>query len=73
MYRVTGNDPSARWAEAKYPEDATHECGEAAEGAYPLVFRSELAEKLGVEPSEAQPVEQPAVGARPMGIENRLS
>ena len=33
----------------------------------------ELAETLGVEPSEAQPVEQPAVGARPMGIENRLS
>jgi monothiol glutaredoxin len=33
----------------------------------------ELAETLGVEPSEAQPVEEPAVGARPMGIENRLS
>ena len=42
----------------------------------------ELAETLGVEPSEVQPVEQPAaaepveepaVGARPMGIENRLS
>ena len=33
----------------------------------------ELAETLGVEPSEAQPVEEPSVGARPMGIENRLS
>jgi monothiol glutaredoxin len=33
----------------------------------------ELAETLGVAPSEAQPVEEPAVGARPMGIENRLS
>ena len=33
----------------------------------------ELAETLGVEPSEAQPVEEPAVGARPMGIEKRLS
>jgi len=33
----------------------------------------ELAETLGVEPSEAPPVEEPVVGARPMGIENRLS
>ena len=34
----------------------------------------ELAETLGVEPSEAPPVEQePAVGARPMSIENRLA
>ena len=33
----------------------------------------ELAETLGVEPAQAQPVEEPAVGARPMGIENRLS
>jgi monothiol glutaredoxin len=34
----------------------------------------ELAETLGVEqPAAAEPVEQPAVGARPMGIENRLS
>jgi monothiol glutaredoxin len=37
----------------------------------------ELAATLGVEPSEAQPEAQPAeeraVGARPMGIENRLS
>ena len=33
----------------------------------------ELAQTLGVEPSEAQPVEEPAVGARPMSIENRLS
>jgi monothiol glutaredoxin len=42
----------------------------------------ELAQTLGVEPSEAQPVRahaaegggsQPAVGARPMSIENRLS
>jgi monothiol glutaredoxin len=33
----------------------------------------ELAETLGVEPSHAQPVEAPTVGARPMGIENRLS
>jgi monothiol glutaredoxin len=33
----------------------------------------ELAETLGVEPSEAQPVDEPAVGVRPMSIENRLS
>jgi monothiol glutaredoxin len=34
----------------------------------------ELAETLGVEqPATAEPLEQPAVGARPMGIENRLS
>jgi monothiol glutaredoxin len=34
----------------------------------------ELAETLGVEqPATSEPVEQPAVGARPMGIENRLS
>jgi monothiol glutaredoxin len=34
----------------------------------------ELAETLGVEqPAATEPVEQPAVGARPMGIENRLS
>jgi monothiol glutaredoxin len=34
----------------------------------------ELAETLGVEqPAAAEPLEQPAVGARPMGIENRLS
>ena len=34
----------------------------------------ELAETLGVEqPATTEPVEQPAVGARPMGIENRLS
>jgi monothiol glutaredoxin len=33
----------------------------------------ELAQVLGVEQTEAQPVEEPAVGPRPMGIENRLS
>ena len=34
----------------------------------------ELAETLGVDqPAAAEPVEEPAVGARPMGIENRLS
>ena len=33
----------------------------------------ELAETLGLEPTAAQPVEEPAVGAQPMGIENRLS
>jgi monothiol glutaredoxin len=33
----------------------------------------ELAEALGAEPAQAKPVEEPAVGARPMGIENRLS
>jgi monothiol glutaredoxin len=34
----------------------------------------ELAETLGVEqPAAAEPIDQPAVGARPMGIENRLS
>jgi monothiol glutaredoxin len=34
----------------------------------------ELAETLGVtQPPAAEPVEEPAVGARPMGIENRLS
>ena len=34
----------------------------------------ELAETLGVkQPAAAEPVEQPTVGARPMGIENRLS
>ena len=33
----------------------------------------ELAETIGVEPAAAPPVEEPAVGARPMGIENRLS
>ena len=34
----------------------------------------ELAEVLGVEqPAATEPVEQPAVGARPMGIENNLS
>jgi monothiol glutaredoxin len=33
----------------------------------------ELAQVLGVEQAEAQPVETQAVGPRPMGIENRLS
>jgi monothiol glutaredoxin len=34
----------------------------------------ELAETLGVEqPAAAEQVDEPAVGARPMGIENRLS
>jgi monothiol glutaredoxin len=34
----------------------------------------ELAETLGVDqPAAPAPPEQPAVGARPMGIENRLS
>jgi monothiol glutaredoxin len=33
----------------------------------------ELAEVLGVEQPAAQSVEEPAVGPRPMGIENRLS
>jgi monothiol glutaredoxin len=33
----------------------------------------ELAQTLGVEPAEAEPVETQAVGPRPMGIENRLS
>jgi monothiol glutaredoxin len=34
----------------------------------------ELAETLGVDqPPAAEPVDEPAVGARPMGIENRLS
>jgi monothiol glutaredoxin len=33
----------------------------------------ELAQVLGVEQTEAEPVEAPAVGPRPMGIENRLS
>ena len=34
----------------------------------------ELAETLGVDqPAAAEPTEEPAVGARPMGIENRLS
>ena len=34
----------------------------------------ELAETLGVDqPAATEPAEQPAVGARPMGIENRLS
>jgi hypothetical protein len=34
----------------------------------------ELAETLGVDqPAAAEPAEEPAVGARPMGIENRLS
>jgi len=33
----------------------------------------ELAETLGVQPAQTQPAEEPAVGARPMGIENRLS
>jgi monothiol glutaredoxin len=33
----------------------------------------ELAEALGLEPGAAQPAEEPAVGAQPMGIENRLS
>jgi monothiol glutaredoxin len=33
----------------------------------------ELAQVLGVEQAEAQPVETQAVGTRPMGIENRLS
>jgi monothiol glutaredoxin len=34
----------------------------------------ELAEALGVDqPAAAEPVEEPAVGVRPMGIENRLS
>jgi monothiol glutaredoxin len=34
----------------------------------------ELAETLGVDqPAAAEPVDGPAVGARPMGIENRLS
>ena len=34
----------------------------------------ELAQTLGVDqPAAAEPVDEPAVGARPMGIENRLS
>jgi monothiol glutaredoxin len=34
----------------------------------------ELAEALGVDqPAATEPVDEPAVGARPMGIENRLS
>ncbi len=34
----------------------------------------ELAQTLGVDqPAAADPVDEPAVGARPMGIENRLS
>jgi monothiol glutaredoxin len=33
----------------------------------------ELAQTLGVEQAEAEPVETQAVGPRPMGIENRLS
>ena len=33
----------------------------------------ELAEALGLEAGAAQPAEEPAVGAQPMGIENRLS
>jgi monothiol glutaredoxin len=33
----------------------------------------ELAQTLGVEQAEAEPVEPPAAGPRPMGIENRLS
>jgi monothiol glutaredoxin len=33
----------------------------------------ELAQTLGVEPAEKEPVETQAVGPRPMGIENRLS
>jgi monothiol glutaredoxin len=34
----------------------------------------ELAETLGVDqPAAAEPVDEPAVGVRPMGIENRLS
>jgi monothiol glutaredoxin len=33
----------------------------------------ELAQVLGVEQTEAQPVETPSVGPRPMGIDNRLS
>ena len=33
----------------------------------------ELAQVLGVEQPAAQPVQEPAVGPRPMGIENRLS
>ena len=32
----------------------------------------ELAQVLGVEQAEAQPVETPTVGPRPMGIENNL-
>jgi monothiol glutaredoxin len=33
----------------------------------------ELAETLGVDQPAAEPAEEPAVGPRPMGIENRLS
>jgi len=33
----------------------------------------ELAETLGVEQQQAAAIEEPAVGTRPMGIENRLS
>jgi monothiol glutaredoxin len=34
----------------------------------------ELAQTLGVDqPAAAEPVDEPAAGARPMGIENRLS
>jgi monothiol glutaredoxin len=33
----------------------------------------ELAQTLGVEPAEAEPVETQTAGPRPMGIENRLS
>ena len=39
-----------------------------------LYETGELAETLGVDqPAAAEPVDGPAVGARPMGIENRLS
>jgi monothiol glutaredoxin len=33
----------------------------------------ELAETLGVEPAEPEPVEERSVAAQPMGIENRLA
>jgi 3D (Asp-Asp-Asp) domain-containing protein len=37
----SGKDLSSRWAEAKYPQAITGDCGDAPSGVHPLVLRSE--------------------------------
>jgi monothiol glutaredoxin len=53
--------------------DIVTEMYESGELAETLGVRAHAAEGGGSEPAATDPVEQPTVGARPMGIENRLS
>jgi hypothetical protein len=43
-----GPDPETRWAEAKYPQNVSGECGQPGEyGIYPVIFRSRTPENFG--------------------------